>query len=356
MTTPTASARERALIIGGTGQVGSATARALSHRGYTVAVAHRGHAELDPQLVRDGVREVVLDRDDTAELVHHARGCDLVVDAVAYTPAHADQLALLAGSVGSLVVISTASVYLGSNGAYLDTSTGPHDFPDLPVPVTEDQQTIESDDHTYSAQKAAMERRLLETDDLPVSILRPGAIHGRASEAPREWYFIRRALDGRTRVALAYNGESIFSTTGTQNLAHLISLCGATPGRRVLNAVDTENHPVVEIGRRIFTALGREYEPVGFDGAPVDGIGATPWSVPRPFALSMRRAHDELGYTQAVSYSDAVADDIRWVLEAVGTAEENGGTWRDAFPVLRERYGADGWFDYESEDRWLQGR
>ncbi|TFD74431.1 NAD-dependent epimerase/dehydratase family protein [Cryobacterium sp. Sr8] len=335
-----------ALIIGGTGQIGLAAAARLATSDWAVTVAHRG--QHSPALSAD-VRSIRFDRADTAALHAAARGNDLVLDTVAYDTGHADQLAGLAGDVGSLVVISTGSVYLGRNGSYLDVATD-EVFPDFPVPLTEADPTVDNAEQSYSPLKAAMERRLLAAADLPVSILRPGAIHGPNSPALREWFFIKRVLDGRRRVVLAYDGASRFATSATANIAELVSRCAEQPGRRVLNAVDDEALTVAEIGRAVFDAMGHEAEILCFAGPPRDGLGSSPWGLANPIVLSMAAAREQLGYAPVVSYAEGLADDIRWVTDAVAAAERRGESWQQLFPSIVKRYGANGWFPYAAED------
>lgn len=344
------------MIIGGTGQIGSAVARRLVHEGWSVLLAHRGEHHGDTELAELEVTTIRLDRDDTAALVDRARGHDLVLDTVAYEPEHADQLARLAGDVGSLVVISTGSVYTGRNGAYLDIVTGPDDFPDYPVPLRETDPTVDNGERTYSPLKAALERRLLAVEDLPVTILRPGAIQGPFSPALREWYFIKRALDGRRRVVLSDDGLNRFSTSSTVNLAELVALCAEQPGKRVLNAVDRDDLSVAEIARAVFGALGQDIEVVTFPGPPVDGIGGTPWTVAHPLLLSMAAATVELGYRQPVAYADAVAATVDWAVREVRAAERRQEGWESVFPDLVERARTDRWFDYDAEDAYLSAR
>ncbi|MDO9591288.1 MAG: NAD(P)H-binding protein [Microcella sp.] len=207
--------QKRALLIGGSGQIGTATARRLLDAGWHVSIANRGTRPLSRDLAGE-VASVTLDRSDADALASAARGHDLVLDCVAYGPTDAEVYRDLVGELGSLVVISTASVYLGSNGTWMDIATGPDDFPVLSVPVTEDHATVTDDREGYSTQKAALERALLGIEGLPVTILRPGAIHGPESPALREWYFIKRALDGRSRVPMTEMGESPFATTSTR--------------------------------------------------------------------------------------------------------------------------------------------
>jgi nucleoside-diphosphate-sugar epimerase len=253
-------------------------------------------------------------------------------------------------------VISTGSVYTGREGGYLDIVTGPDDFPDYPIPLRETDPTVENDERTYSPLKAAMERRLLSVEDLPVSILRPGAIHGPFSPALREWYFINRALDGRRTVVLSDDGANRFSTSSTVNIAELVALCAAHPGRRVLNAVDEDNVSVSEIARAVYAALDQEVEVVTFPGPPVDDVGGTPWSVAHPLLLSMAAATVELGYRQPVPYREAVADAVDWAVREVRAGERRGEGWEHVFPTLAQRAAADRWFDYEAEDAFLAAR
>jgi nucleoside-diphosphate-sugar epimerase len=267
-----------ALVIGGTGQIGVATARRFLTAGWNVTVASRSGA--DDELTELGAEVVALDRADTAALRALASGRDAVVDVVAYTAAHADQLTELKGSVGSLVVISSGAVYRGA-----EDGGGP-----LPVPVTEDWPTladsipdgipdgIPAEGHlAYGANKATMERALLAAENLPVSILRPGTLHGPRSASLHQWSFIKPAVDHRPHVVLAYDGRSVFSTSATANVAELAYLCSVSPGTRVLNAADDEALTVAEIGGRIFALMGRACEIATFPGPPrADGLGFNP--------------------------------------------------------------------------------
>jgi hypothetical protein len=237
----------------------------------------------------------------------------------------------------------------------LDIATGDDDFPVFPEPVTESDPTIDNAEQTYSPLKAAMERVLLGTPDLPVSILRPQAIHGPHGAFLREWFFVKRALDARPHVVLAYEGLSRFGTTSTATIAELVRLCAERPGVRVLNAAD-ENAPTVrEIGEAVFDMLGREVRLIGMPGEARGDLGTSPWAVPNPFVLSMDRAAAEIGYLPLGTYRELVAPAIEWIVDAAAAAHAEGRTWREAFPRLVERYGADSWFDYDAEDAYVAG-
>lgn len=340
-----------ALIVGGSGQLGRAAAARLGRAGWSVTLASRSGDTEDPRFEGLDVSSISLDRNDDDALHAAARGRDLVMDAVAFTPAHAAQLGALAGEVGSLVVISSGAVYRGGDGTSSETGTS-----EDPVPITEDWPTL-PDGNDYGSLKAALERALLATDDLPVTILRPGTLHGPYSTSLHHWSFIKRALDGRRVVPLAYDGRSRFSTSAADNVARLVELAAQHPGVRVLNAADDDTLTVEEIGRRVFAVLGHEAEFVTFPGPPKEGrVGFNPWGIPHPVVLSTDRARSELGYTQAISYDDALRQDVEWAVDAVRAAEARGQDWTDVFPGVVQRYGPDGWFPYEAEDAYLASR
>jgi nucleoside-diphosphate-sugar epimerase len=107
----------------------------------------------------------------------------------------------------------------------------------------------------------------------PVTVLRAGMVHGVGSAAPREWYFVKRALDRRRVRLLAYRGGSRCHPTATINLAELIRLAAIHPGNRVPNAGDPRAPTVREIAAHIDAVLGQEVEEVLLDGPPEAGLG-----------------------------------------------------------------------------------
>ncbi len=166
-------------------------------------------------------KAVVLDRGQPGALAKAiGDGADAVIDTVAYDTTHAEQLLSIAGSVGQFVVISSSSVYRDAMGRSLDEARE-NGFPDLPDRMTEDQPTVEPGPQNYSTMKVALERRLLDDAERPVAILRPAAIHGTHSTHPREWWFVKRMLEGREVIPLCFNGRSRFHTTAAANIAEV---------------------------------------------------------------------------------------------------------------------------------------
>jgi nucleoside-diphosphate-sugar epimerase len=287
---------KRAFVLGAGGQVGRAVVQALGGW-HVVAVTSKD-----------------LDREDTRALRQASAGADVVVDVIPYTAAHAHQLLSL--DVGAVIAVSSAAVYgeLGSP---------------MPVPVPESHPRRGGGE--YADGKVAMEDVLLGQDRMPATVLRPCAIHGPGSRAPREWYFEKRRLDGRTRAAVAYGGRSLFHTTAAQNLGELIRLAAERRASGAFNAGDPEPPTVAEIAELI------GIEPVPVEGEPPGS--STPWSVEHPFVVDMAKAERELGYAPVTTYAQALPATLTWLHEAT------------EFPGL-DRYPED-LFDYATEDRLL---
>jgi nucleoside-diphosphate-sugar epimerase len=327
----------RAVLIGGAGMIGRAAARALASDGWSVVVVSRSGA-LPEGLAELGVESVAADREDDTQLrAALGTGADVVYDSVAMHRAHGEQLNGLDGLVGSLVVISTASVYADDDGLSLDGEE--HDFPRLPIPILETQATADPGDATYSTRKAALEQTVL-AGSLPATILRPCAIHGPGAQLPREVFFVKRAVDGRRQVALAWKGESRFHTTSVANLAELIRLAAANPGDRTLNCGDPDPPTTLEICEAVGQALEHEFEPVLL----AERAFGNPWAVPRPLLVSMEAAERELGYRPVTTYPEAVGETCAWLVEEL----RNGRSWAGTY--LAET------LDYAAEDEALASR
>lgn len=328
-----------AFVLGGTGQIGAPAAARLAEAGWQVTAGARR-----PPPRPSTVRFQQVDRTEPGALARAlGDGADLLVDVVAYSRADAEQLLALRSQIGRIVAISSVSVYRDAVGRTLDEATGPESFPELPVPTDEDQPTVEPGESTYSRRKVAMERTLLDAGDPPVTIIRPCAVHGPGSPGVREWYFVKRALDGRRVVVLGDGGRSRFHTTSVANLAELVRLAAESPGSRVLNCGDPDPPTVLEIGRAIAMFMECCWVEVLLPAPTAwDDIGDTPWSAPKPFVVSTARA-EALGYRPVTSYEVAVQETCAWL--AVNAVESNG-TY--SLPGMHERMSA--FFDYARED------
>lgn len=317
-----------ALVLGGTGQIGRAAARRLAHDGWDVTIAARH----DPPPELADFRFVRVDRTAPGELEAAADGVDLLLDVVPMTLDDGRQLVSLAGRVGSVTAISSAAVY-GWTG--------------LPVPVPERHPTVEPGDEDYAARKRAIELMLRDARDLRATIVRAGAVYGVGGPRPREWYFVKRALDGRRPIILAHRGSSRFHTLAVENLAELIALAARRPRVRVLNAGDPDPPTALEIARAIGRVLEHEWTEVLMPGGEEGSVGDHPWGAPAPFVLDMTEATLQLGYLPVTTYERAVRATVEWLVEAT-----RGRDWREA---LRDSAGLEPMFDYAAEDAYLDG-
>lgn len=176
--------------------------------------------------------------------------------------------------------------------------------------------TIDPGPETYSTRKFGLERRLLDRANEPITIVRPCAIHGSYSSHPREWWFVKRMLDGRKVIPLAYRGQSRFHTSAVANIAALISTALDRPGTRILNAADPAALTVAEIGASIGGYLAYEGTFLPLDVGDDKGnaaIGSTPWSVPAPF-MPNTNAAAMLGYTPVTPYDGSVSKTSAWLV------------------------------------------
>src|SRR5207237_10085449 len=106
----------RAASIGGSAMIGRPAGRSLATNGWEVVAVSRS-ATLPDGLAELGVESVSADRAEDAQLrAALGAGADVVVDTVAFTREHGEQLNGLAGLVGSLGLISSPSVYAGDDG------------------------------------------------------------------------------------------------------------------------------------------------------------------------------------------------------------------------------------------------
>ncbi len=321
----------KALVLGGSGQMGRAVAKALAAAGWQVDAATGGGRALPVSLA--GVRRI--DAGPLAAML--GRGADLVFDPFCMTAADAAARLACRADVGRFVVVSTASVYADARGRSLE-STGETGYPQFGAPVTEAQVTVPPG-AGYSAGKVAMERAFRDSG-ATVTLLRPGAIHGPGARHPREWVVVKRLLDGRRRIAAVDGGKSLFATTATLNVALAVLAAQAAALDGPVNVADPDRPSVAQIIGHIAAAMGRAAAVVPVDGTL--GAGFTPWSVGHPFLLDCGRL-DRAGW-QPLSYAQALPPYLDWIVE-------RAGDWQTAFPAFAH-YPADP-FDYDAEDRAL---
>jgi nucleoside-diphosphate-sugar epimerase len=338
----------RALILGGTGLIGRAIARRLLAAGWRVDLAGRNPVHLLVDIAAAGGRFVAADRDDSDQLLAAiGDGADLLVDCICYTAADATRLLPLVHDAASTVMISSKAVYIDDAGHHSNSAIAPQ----FDGPIRETQPTVAPGDGDYTtaagygANKVAAEQVLLDSGR-PVTVLRPSKIHGPGARRPREWVFVKRALDRRPAVFLAHRGAGVDHPTAAANIAALIEVVAATPGRRILNSADPDAPSALQISRTIARQLDHAWEEVLLDDGADEGLGRHPWDAPHPIVLDLTAAV-ELGYTPVGDYATTVADEVEWLV-----ASARGGDGAAHLPGLDEPFFRP-MFDYAAEDRYF---
>ena len=339
----------RALIIGGTGAIGSAVARRLLAAGWRVELTGRDPLHVPRELAADGARFTAIDRDDSAAtLAVLGGGADLLVDCVCYTAAQAATLLPLVSSVTSTVMISSKAVYIDANGRHANSDVPPC----FEGPIGEGQPTLRPNGAPYNSRegygsnKVAAEEVLLDSG-YPITVLRPSKVHG---------VWSRRPASGCLSSGSWTSGRSLFSPSAERELIiraprpmslRWSSSSQVRPGRRILNSADPDAPSALEISRVIAGHLGHSWEEVLLEDAETDGLlGQTPWSSVPPIVLDTTAAA-ELGYRPAGTYATTVAAEIDWLVAAT---RDRAAAW--ALPADDDPYFA-ALLDYAAEDRYL---
>ena len=211
----------KALFIGGTGIISTASTELAANRGIDLTLATRGLHKLS---VPDGVNSLVVDMKDISAAKRALEGMsfDAVVDWTAFTPADIERdLALFRGCTRQFVFISSTSCYQKPQTHYLMTESTP-----LANPHWE-----------YSRNKIACEELLIKAyreEGFPVTIVRPSLTYG-DTQIPlvtntweKPYTIIDRMLKGK-RVVVPGDGTSLWVITHNSDFAKgLVGLLGHT--------------------------------------------------------------------------------------------------------------------------------
>jgi len=203
------------LFLGGTGTISSACTQLAVERGIDLTVVNRGESSLRP--LPAGVRTLRADvRDaDGLRAALGDREFDVVVDWVAFTPAHVQQdIDLFTGRTGQYVFISSASAY---------------QTPPERLPVVE-STPLRNPYWAYSRDKIACEDLLTAAyrdSGFPVTVIRPSHTYDRTSlPIDGGWTVIDRMRRG-VEIVVHGDGTSLWTLTHHTDLARgLVPLLG----------------------------------------------------------------------------------------------------------------------------------
>ena len=320
----------RSVAIIGAGQIGYAAWHCLGDEGHMATV----HARSEPGWLSgfdDHFRSYELDKDRPPE-------AEVVFDTIAFDAEDVERYD--PDRVGRLILVSSASVYCDDEGRTLDEAAQ-NGFPEFRQPIRETQATVAAGPETYSTRKIRMEERARELFGDRATILRPCAVYGPNSRHPREWWFVKRMLDGRRRIPLACAGASQFQTTNADLIGDFVVAAAEDGLGGTYNIADANSPSVSEIGQAIAHLLDVDVQFECFEGYPEGSVGRTPWSVPRPFVIDGRKAAKD-GRLAKVTYENEAEEAVNWLREI------NPEDWRAVFPQMTV-YPWD-LFDYAAED------
>lgn len=195
------------LFIGGTGVISSACSRLAVERGHDLYLLNRGTTSARPapaaaQVLRGDIRDPA-----SARAALKDQAFDVVVDWVAFTPAHVEtDLELFRGRTGQYVFISSASAY---------------QTPPARLPVVE-STPLDNPVWRYSRDKIACEERLLRAwrdERFPVTIVRPSHTYDRTLCPIHGGYtMVDRMRKGR-EVIVHGDGSSLWTLTHHEDFA-----------------------------------------------------------------------------------------------------------------------------------------
>ena len=332
---------KRAVILGGTGVLGRASAWRLIKSGWAVDVTGRDGRKMPRDLAEAGARFTPSERRDDAALAQViGGGADLLVDAVCFTEADARLLIPHLTDVNSTVMLSSKAVYVDAAGNHVNSDVAPR----FDAPVTESHATMnpgggEYDSREgYGANKVAAENALLDSGH-PVTVIRASKVHGEGAGRPREWMFVKRALDRRPAVFLAHAGQGGDHTTAAVNTAALVECVSSRPGVRILNSADPDAPNARQIAQTIARHLGHQWEEVLLDETAPEGLGDHPWDFRPPVVLSTRASLD-LGYEPVGTYAGTIPHQIDWLLRIAASGAD---------PVAHDPF-FEHFLDYRQED------
>jgi nucleoside-diphosphate-sugar epimerase len=350
-TPPYGASVPKAVVLGGNGQVGRATALRLTSAGWDVTSSGQAETRFPHRLREAGVRFIRSDRyaaDELRQLL--GEGADVIVDCVGYTAEHARMLVPFRDNIGSLVFISSKAVYIDDCGLHSNSDQPPR----FVGPVTEEQPTMSPSDvdynsrEAYGANKVAAEHVLLDSG-MAVTVLRPSRIHGVGADRPREWVFVKRVLDFRRHLLLAHGGQGVNHPTAAVNLAALAEFCAARPGTRILNSADPDAPDGLTISRLIARHLAHTWSEVLLDATAPEGLGDHPWNTMPRFVLDTSAA-ERLGFVAVGTYAETVKAEVDWLVTAARAGDPTGILPPPDDPHFQR------FFDYPREDEWLSGR
>jgi nucleoside-diphosphate-sugar epimerase len=315
----------RVLIIGGTRRCGPYLVEELLSAGHSVVCFHRGQSNV---AFSDHAEHIHGDRRNNAESQERmaAVKADAVVDMIAGDAQDVQTVAqTFRGRIQRYICISSYEVYAAFEAAWNHTPS----YQSVPIPEDAPKRKLTD---LYGRERR-YEKLLVEQEamsahdrgDFAVTLLRWPALYGPRDPTPREWYYVRQALDGRAKIVLPNGGQAIFPRGYLANMAHTVVLAleNERAAGQAYNAADTEALSVRQIVEMIGGILGHHWEIVAVPRELMPRVqqsqalpySCDPYDIEPHLLLDLTKIKTEMGYRDLVSISQALENTVRWLCD-----------------------------------------
>jgi nucleoside-diphosphate-sugar epimerase len=313
----------RVLIIGGTRRCGPYLVEELLNKGHSVVCFHRGQNDV---AFSDRAEHIHGDRRNEAEFQKQmaAVKADAVVDMMAGDDRDVRSVAqAFHGRIQRYVCIGSYEVYTAFEAAWNRTSSY------QPVPIPEDapkRKWANLYGHERRYEKLAVEHETMaahDRGDFAVTLLRLPALYGPRDPTPREWYYVRQALDGRAQIAVPNGGQALFPRGYLENMAHTVVLAleNERAAGQAYNAADTESLSLRQIVEMIGDIMGHHWEIVSVPREMLPRAqqsqalpySCDPYDVEPHLLLDLTKIETELGYCDLVPIAQAMERTVKWL-------------------------------------------
>jgi len=316
----------RALLIGGTGFIGSFLTPELQRLGADVAVLTRGRSTNPGP---DGLTRIIGDRRQLrdSEKAFRDFSPDVVIDLVLSSGTQARELvSVLRGIAGRVVALSSMDVYRACGLLH-----GLEDGALEPVPLTE-QSALRTKLATYPPAQIAMvqqvygwvddqydkipvERAILEDGKLPATILRLPMIYGPGDPLHRFFPLVRRMDDGRRAILMSTTQAAWRSPRGfVGNVAAAIALAAVSDAAtgRIYNVAERPSYSELEWATRVAAAAGWKGAFVLLPPDEMPPHLRMPGNFDQHWSADSSRIRLELGYAEPVGVDAAIMQTLAW--------------------------------------------
>jgi len=300
----------RALVIGGTRNLGPSLVSALLEAGYEVAIFHRGVTQAD---LPGHVERLHGDRSDPRQLraALGNREFELVVDTTLYNGTDAQPVAEhFSGRIRRYVFISTGQVYLVRTGLQRPFQEQDYSGPVMAAPP--ESNTLEYNNWIYGIEKRAAEDVLMqgwEERKFPVTILRLPMVNSERDHYDRIYGYWLRMRDGGPILLPQGNDLPLRHVYGEDVIQAIMRLASSGTGiGRAYNISQDETISLEEFLAALGNVMDRPVRSVRLPREKLEEAGllpgCSPFSDPWMSAVDNSRSKLEIGieYTPFSTY------------------------------------------------------